>query len=261
MRTLLTRQTAKRSDDRLSVIVSLQQHRKPYWGCISPMSDPEPPISDHFTGSKEPTFIAGRFPRRLFTIWGGKVFMGFVIAAGPMLLIRLASHVTRQAQEVEPANRPGSGVIVHTDVIGLWLPQTLIDLAKHLSPFPAPRTHQELQRFLERQNQKNLWYAVTIRGRQVSGALVDITLIRLPYNDPDHFPELLDILAAIAGNPPRDTTADFSTASVHILAGDSLKGEPREIIAEFLHDASQPVAEKRSPAPSEPAKPSCPASE
>jgi hypothetical protein len=209
------------------------------------MSDQAPPIIHHFTGSEESSFVAGRAPR-LFTIWGSLVFMGIVIAAGLMFFNHLASYVTRQAQKLEPADRPGSGVIVHTDVISLVLPQTLIDLAKRSSPLRAARTHQELQCFLERENQKNLWYAVSMRGRQVNGAFVDIAFIRIPYNDPNHFPELLDILAAVAGDPPRSPTAYFSNAPVHILASDSLKGEPREIITKFLHDASQPVDEDRS---------------
>ncbi len=51
------------------------------------------------------------------------VFIGIVIAAGLTLLTRLATHVTRQDQELEPANFPGSGVNLHTDVVGLWFPR------------------------------------------------------------------------------------------------------------------------------------------
>ncbi len=121
-------------------------------------------------------------------------------------------------------------------------------MAKCTSTFPAERTHQKLQRYLERQDQKNLWYAVTVRGRQVNGAFVDITHIRLPYNDPDHLLEFPDILAAVVGSPPHNPAADFSNASVHIMAADSLKDEPRAIIAEFLRHASQSVDEERSQA-------------
>ena len=153
-------------------------------------------------------------------------------------------------KQLEPADRPGSGIIVRSELLRLWLPQTLTELAKRQSQFRVVRTHEELQRFLELQDRKDLWYALTMRGHQVNGDFVDITFIRWPYDDPLHFPELLEILATAAGNPPRDPDADFSTASVHIIANDSLNREPREVIAELLGHPSEPVLDmERASAP------------
>jgi hypothetical protein len=213
-----------------------------------------------FAGSEGPIFTASPPPRRFPAIWGGTIFTMIVFAAGVMGLARLSVHVARQAQKLEPADRPGSGIIIRSELLRFWLPQTLTELAKRQSQFRVVRTHEELQRFLELHDRKDLWCALTVRGHQVNGNFVDLTFIRRPYDDPLHFPEFLNILATAAGNPPRDPAADFSTASVHIIANDSLNREPREVIAELLGDPSEPLLDmERASAPSGRSKPSYPA--
>jgi len=205
-------------------------------------------IAPHdFSGSEDPIFTAGPPPRRFQSIWGGTIFTMIVFAAGVVGLARLSFHVARQAQELEPADRPGAGIIVRSELLRLWLPQTLTELAKRQSQSRVVRTHGELQRFLELQDQEDLWYAQTTRGHQVNGDFTDITVIRRPYDDPLHFPELLDILATAAGNPPSYPNADFSKASVHIIARDLLKCESREVMAELLRHPSPTVDEGLSP--------------
>jgi hypothetical protein len=175
-------------------------------------------------GRGRPTFAAGRFPRRFLTIWGDRIFMAIVIVAAVIGLNGFASHVTRRAQEASSADGSGDGTVIHTEALHLWLPETLF----------SRTTHESLQQFLERPGQENIWYALTMRGHQVNGAFSDITIIRRPCNDPDHLPELLDILATAGGNPPSDPIVDFSTAAVHIIDEELAKREPSEVIAELL---------------------------
>ena len=78
----------------------------------------------------------------------------------------------------------------------------MFELANGATPVPEISIHQELQHVLARQNQRNLWYAVTIRGHQVNGEFIDLTIIRKPYDDPNGIPEMVQILDAVAGNPP-----------------------------------------------------------
>jgi hypothetical protein len=91
-----------------------------------------------------------------------------------------------------------------------------------------------LQRLLELQDRRRLWYALTFRAHQFNGKVVDLTFIRRPYDNPRHFPEFLEILATAAGNPPRGPDADYSKASVSIIAQESSKREPRDVMAELL---------------------------
>ena len=105
--------------------------------------------SGEIAGSEEPTPDAGRTPRRFLTIWGGKLLMTMAIVVAVMALTRFAAHVTRQAQNVAPADPPAAGIIVRSEVLCLWEPRTLTELANRQSQSPVIRTHEELQRFLE----------------------------------------------------------------------------------------------------------------
>jgi hypothetical protein len=69
---------------------------------------------------------------------------------------------------------------------------------------------------------------------EANGEFSDVTCIRRPYDDSLYFPEVLAILATVAGNPPHEPNSDFSRASVHIVADEFLNGEPREVMAELL---------------------------
>jgi hypothetical protein len=196
--------------------------------------------------STEPIFTDSPTPPRFPTIWGGTVLVVIVFAACVIGLARLSVHVTHEAQQPDPADRSGGGIIDRFEVLRLWLPQTLAELAKRQSPLPVVQTHQGLQGVLELQGGKKLWFAMTVRGHQVNGKTVDITFIRWPYEDSSHFPELLDVLATAAGNSPCHHNADFSKASVHIIAEELLKCDPREVIAGLIGDPSPTVDPDRS---------------
>jgi len=104
-----------------------------------------------------------------------------------------------------------------------------------------------LQRLLDLDHQDDLWYALSIRGHQANGGFADITFIRRPYTDSECFPELLNVLAMAAGNPPDYPTVDFlnfSTASVHVMPTDLWKRGPREAIADLEFCRFQSVAQE-----------------
>ena len=120
--------------------------------------------------------------------------------------------------------RAGAGIIVRSRVLRVWLPKALTELARRqFQSLLAIRTHDELRQFLEGVDQKEFWYALTVRSDQVNGAIEDLTLIRWPYTDPEHFGEFAAVLALADGNLPADQTVDFSTATVHFLAEDLTK--------------------------------------
>ena len=55
---------------------------------------------------------------------------------------------------------------------------------------------------------------------RAGAGIEDLTLIRWPYTDREHFGEFAAVLALAAGNLPADQTVDFSTATVHVFAED-----------------------------------------
>ncbi len=182
---------------------------------------------------------AGRSLRRFQALWGGTALMAIVFATGVIGLARLSGHVSHQAAKPDLANLPDAGLIVRTEVLHLWLPQTLFERAKC----------QSMQQLLAFPEQDDMWYAVTNRLHQVDGGFVDLTLIRRPYNDPSHFEELLQILATVAGNPPHTPDTDYSKAEVHRIPQELLKRDPRKLMAELLGDPP-PTVDHEQPDPS-----------
>ena len=142
---------------------------------------------------------------------------------------------SRPSRLPESDDKPGSGVTVRAEVLHLWMPETLIDLAGHQPLSSVVQTHDELPTSLERRGKEKLWYALTTRGHQVNGGIADITIIRHPYRDPQHVQEFLDVLATVAGNPPSYPTKHYSGAEVHVLPVEVSEREPSEVVEELLY--------------------------
>ena len=171
---------------------------------------------------------------RFLTRWGSALLMMMVLGGGVIGLIGLSVHIARQDTEIEPTHHSGAGMIVRSEPVHLWLPRTLTELAQRQSRSGVILSHEDLRRFLEVEGRRDLWYAMTARAYQVNGDATDITIIRWPYDDATHLPELLEILATVGGNPPHRPDADFSKATVHMIGPESQKCEPREVMAEML---------------------------
>ncbi len=125
-------------------------------------------------------------------------------------LTQLDALTPRPSPEPELSDPPGSGLIVRSEVIHLWLPETLVYPARHELPALVARTRAGTREALDRRGQENLWYAITVRGHQVNHGTEDISFIRYPYRESANLQELMDVLATVAGNPPRHSSADYS---------------------------------------------------
>jgi hypothetical protein len=160
--------------------------------------------------------------------------MGTLILAAAIGISHLPSQATRPSRQLELDDGPAAGIIVRAELLHLWLPESLTELAGRQPESAVVPTHQELRSLLERLGQESLWYALTFRCHQVDGDAADVTFTRQPYDDPQYFQEFLAVLATAAGNPPRHSAADFSKATVHLIPGDLSKSQPREAMEELL---------------------------
>ena len=149
-----------------------------------------------------------------------------VVIAG---LARSAPNSAGGTSGSDPDLIPGAGLIVRSEVLHIWLPDTLLELASSPIQQLIVHEHDPFRRFLERRSQENIRYAVTIRGHLAGGGRSDITFIRHPYDDPRHFQELSAILDSIDGGPIHDAL-DLSKASVHRVSDELLLGEPSEVL-------------------------------
>lgn len=136
-------------------------------------------------------------------------------------------------RELNPDEIPGSGSVVQTEVVHLWVPEALRELAGPRAEGCDTRDDINIRRLLEQRHQEHLRYAVTLRGHQVNGRYSDVTFVRRPYEDARILPEFLDTLKFVSGARNRDTGTDFSGASFHIVSEELLLREPAEIAAEL----------------------------
>ena len=169
------------------------------------------------------------------------------LIAGAIGLHRFSLNVAQHVGATPGAEQPGAGVIIRSQVIRVYLPEVLAQVATAKSRTHPFKTHDELKGYLEWRRVEGLWYALTIRVHQVNGGIKDLTFIRSPYDDPLHFDELCNILATAAGNPPVDSDSDYSQATVRIIQPETLKSVPLEVMAELLNDAPGPEERVGSP--------------
>ena len=139
----------------------------------------------------------------LFRRLAGNLMIVVVFVTAAIGLTQFDAVAPRPSAAPEFSDPPGSGLIVRSEVIRLWVPETLVDPARHEFPALVARTHQELKKVLERRGQENLWYAITVRAHQANHRAEDISFIRYPYRQPENLPELMDVLTAVAGSPRR----------------------------------------------------------
>jgi hypothetical protein len=134
---------------------------------------------------------------------------------------------------IEP---PGSGIVVRSEVVAIWMPRALRELAMQDGGPAAAVAPLALEAYLERKGWKPAWYALSYRAHQVNGKFAETTQIRRLSEAPDHVDELEAVMATAAGKPPRFEDRDFLHARVEIIP-EMLQGvDPREAIDRLLAD-------------------------
>ena len=158
--------------------------------------------------------------RRIFRLVAiGRERIGIVVLIGAAAfgLARVGPRPDGPDAAAERIDLPGSGIIVASEVIRLRIPETLAKLAAAPPRRLAIRSHEDLRRSLERLDQRGLWYAVSVRSIQVDGGRVEMTFVRRPYDEPQHFPELLRILARAGGAAGAEDAIEFSDTAVEVI--------------------------------------------
>jgi hypothetical protein len=192
----------------------------------------------------ERAVVADPPARRLVSIGRSKTFTLLVIATGVMGLICFALYISKRDQEHANDDLTDESVVVRLEVVRVWLPRALVDLAKHEPPTGPIRTHADLTRLLELRGQEKIWYAMKMRAHDRNGDSIEIPFVRQPYREPDRFPELLEILSIATGYSPGELPEWFSNVSFGLLPESVLKRNPRDAVADLLKDpAAQRIAD------------------
>jgi hypothetical protein len=159
--------------------------------------------------------------------------------AGIVVLV----SVSFQAGAPGPENPTGSGIIVRTEVTALWIPRALHDVAQSEAGAPVLLSPAELHTEMKRRGLNDAWYALTYRGHQVNGEFEEITQIRRLSEAADHLDEFQDMMATVAGRPPRYEGGDYSHARVEFIPDTLQAVDPRDAVTRLM---AEPVMGGRS---------------
>jgi hypothetical protein len=196
--------------------------------------------AEHCDGPNEFDWASGRFVWRISSV-SGTLLMVLAIAAASIGLTSFASFVARQDRLAASGKDPLGAIVIRSDVIRIYLPWTLIEVANHQRQQPPLQTHEDLRRSLEVQDHRDLWYALTFRGFQGNGEFADTTFIRRPYDETDRFAEFLEIMAAATASPP-DLWRNLVSATVYLIPDGLPERDPRELITELIGQPPPPTA-------------------
>ena len=160
--------------------------------------------------------------------WPGKALLLAVAIAGAVGLVLLAYHVTT------PESEGNGGIIVHSEVISLWMHPALFDLAQRPEDVAACRSLEGFRRYAEERGLQKAWYVLTVKGIQVDGGAAVMSMIRWPYElvEPS-YAEFPDMLATAAGKPPRHPMTDFTKVKVRVIPTRFLDADPRAVLYEL----------------------------
>jgi hypothetical protein len=125
---------------------------------------------------------------------------------------------------------PGSGIILRTEVITIWVPRALREMARQWAGPLVDYPPEHVQIYLARNGWRVGWYALTCRGYQVNGQSGEITHIRWLSEAADHPDELQAVMATAAGRPSRFQGSGFSHARVEIIPETLQAADSREAI-------------------------------
>ena len=160
----------------------------------------------------------------------GTLVMLAIFAAASFGLIFLAGIVAREDRSAGSDDEPGSGMMIRSEVIRLYLPRTLIELAKRQTLPSRILTHDDLRRILEVRRHKDLWYALTVRGLQVNGEFVELTFVRRPYFESRGLRNSWTSLPRPRRTRPTSASR-FSSAKITVIPDELSERDAREVIS------------------------------
>ena len=164
-------------------------------------------------------------------IRGERIGMAILLAIAMIGISQADSRSAGPVSGYEAPEPAGAGTMIASEVRLIRIPEALAKLAARQARSHDLRVHDDLRRSLEAADQRGLWYAVTIRGHQANGVQRDLSFIRHPHDEPEHFEELAPILARAAGGRGCVGAGRFSNASVQVISDDLIRRGPAWLIA------------------------------
>ncbi|QEH38761.1 hypothetical protein OJF2_73670 [Aquisphaera giovannonii] len=123
-----------------------------------------------------------------------------------------------------------AGVIVRSETVEVWLPESLRELASPVVRARALAEPDGLRRVLGRRG-GDPRIALTTRCHRADGEHSDITFILRPLDVPDHLERLREALAGVADVHPGDVADDGQGPDAHLVPEGLLDRDQDQILA------------------------------
>ena len=145
-----------------------------------------------------------------------------------------AWYVSILAGAPGPDDSPGSGIILRFEVVALWIPRVLHDMAQVQAGAPVFLSPEAVHTELKRRGLNDAWYALTYRGQQANGEFVVITQIRRLSEAADHLDEIQAVMATTAGRPRQFEDPVFPLARVKVIPDTLQAVDPRDAVTRLI---------------------------
>jgi hypothetical protein len=146
-------------------------------------------------GEPNESYLVSSWSDVLLSALVSKRVLAVAIAIAVIVLSDLGEGTPAERPDDEPATAaPGSGIIIRSEIVGLWLPALMSDLLERGASSASFESHEALKQFLAACGRTELWYSTTVRSHRADGGTFDCSFVRVPYLEPDSFPEFLSIL-------------------------------------------------------------------
>jgi hypothetical protein len=187
------------------------------------------------------TGLAWSLLRRLHYDLVVLILLGAVITVVAGWVLPAPDQRPRAAAERELDGRPGQDMSVPDHVTHIWMSERLVNLTEREVWSLLEKRRGRLPDTRDDENNRVLFYALTVLRLQTNGRLGYIHFIRYSFHQPEHVRELFDVLATAAGNPPRYPMRDYSTAVVHLVPAGTSRQEliDRIELRAFSRDSGQ----------------------
>ena len=148
-------------------------------------------------------------------------------------MTRLASEVSRPPRAASSGRGAESNVLVHSEVMAIFIPPELEALAKEPADQFSFKSHEDVRRWLQGRGLETMWYAILYHCFESDGHDRIMPVCSRPFEMSSKVLEFREVLATIRRSPP-NPLVDYETATIRPIPEDLSLAEPAEAVVELI---------------------------
>jgi hypothetical protein len=166
--------------------------------------------------------------------WGEFAILAAATVAGAIGLTCFGLHVMSPHAALGAGEHSADGTLVDSEVVAILVPSAFRELAECPPDDLTFESPDALKAYLRARRLEKAWYAIIARGFQADGTAVSLSSYCHPFHCPTRSEEFRQVLATLAGDPPRGPDADYARAEVRFIPQAFVECEPSQALLELL---------------------------